>query len=478
MRFLSKVFAIVVMLAPVVAQAAVVDVGLNRAELIRLNKPLNEVIIANPEIADIVVHGSKSVSIIGKRIGSTNLRFFDSNENLIKEYDVAVGYDLPAIRRALKKFFPDQDIAVETINNSLAVSGVVPDAQSANRVMQVAFEFVKESRRTGDDESDFTDSDNRFPGIVNLLSLNSGQQVMLKVRIGELERTALKQLGFNINGGGSGNNSTFSFGTFAGATAQTALQRNPATGALEDVADFILSAGRDSSSGGLFSAGITRGDFSASGLLDALERDGLFKSLAEPTLTAISGETASFLAGGEFPITTTNDDGVDVEFKEFGVSLTFTPFVLTQNRIRLTVAPEISSLDLENQFGGFPSLRSRRATTTVELAPGESFMIAGLIRDTIDTVVDEIPGAAEVPIIGALLRSTSYTREETEMVISVTPYIVDPVRGIDIRLPTDEYRSPSVMEMFFYGAIGSLSGNASTIGQTPVLEGPIGYMVE
>ena len=476
MRLLVKICVAVILLLPSVANAAVVDVGLNRAELVTLNKPMSEVIIANPEIADIVVHGSKSVSVIGRQIGSTNLRFFDDNEKVIRSYDVQVGYDLPAIRRALKRFFPDQDISVETINNSLAVSGVVPDAQTANRVMQVAFEFVKESRRTGDDESDYTDSDNRFPGIVNLLSLNSGQQVMLKVRLGELERSSLKQLGFNLNGGAKGG---FTFGTFAGAAAQTAAPLVTEAGQTFNPVSFLLSGARQSTSSGLFGFDVSAGDFSASALLDALERDGLFKSLAEPTLTAISGETASFLAGGEFPISVVNDNGgVDIEFKQFGVSLAFTPFVLTQNRIRLTVAPELSELDLENQFGGFPSLRSRKATTTVELAPGESFMIAGLIRDRINTVVDEIPGAAEVPILSSLLRSTSYQREETEMVISVTPYIVDPVRAIDVRLPTDEYRSASVMEMFFYGAIGSLSGNTDRIGQTPVLEGPIGYMVE
>jgi pilus assembly protein CpaC len=166
-----------------------------------------------------------------------------------------------------------------------------------------------------------------------------------------------------------------------------------------------------------------------------------------------------------------------VEFKKYGVSLSFVPFVLSSNRIRLVVEPELSEIDT-TRAGDVPSLTTRKAKTTVELSPGESFMVAGLIRDQINTAVQEIPGIAEVPIISALMRSTSYQRQETELVISVTPYIVDPVVHSDIRMPTDEYRTPSTMELFFYGALGSLSGNSYKISQKPVLEGPVGFMTE
>jgi len=217
------------------AQAArtVLDVGLNRAELVTLNKPMAEVMIANPEVADVVVHGSQKISVIGKKIGSTNLRFFDDKANLINEVDIVVGYDLPAIRRSLKRFFPTQNIGLETINNSLAVSGIVPDAQTANRVMQVVYEFVKESRKEdaggGAGGQTYGTQDNRFPGIVNLLTLNSGQQVMLKVRIGEVQRTALKNLGFNLEVINGTSNELFQFATGSG-TALFDASGDPGTG--------------------------------------------------------------------------------------------------------------------------------------------------------------------------------------------------------------------------------------------------------
>lgn len=453
------------------AEAAVaIDVGVNRAELVAVDVPMSEVIIASPEVADIIVHGSRSVSVIGKQIGTTNLRFFDDNGRLLRQYDIVVGHDLPAIRRALKKFFPDQKIGVETINNSLAVSGVVPDAQTANRVMQVVYEFVKENRRSGEEEDDYTSKDNRFPGIVNLMSLNSSQQVMLKVRIGELQRTALKELGVNLQALKGAGDATFQFGTGSGI----GTVGSGALGAFADAANTPATASPFFNG----SISVNRGNSGVSGLLNALETDGLFKVLAEPNLTAVSGETASFLAGGEFPITTTSDDGTDVEFRNFGVALNFTPFVLSQNRIRLIVNPELSEIDNSLASGGFPGLSTRRSTTTIELSPGESFMIAGLIRDQINSAINETPGIAEIPLISSLMRSTSYQRRETELVIAVTPYIVDPVVGSDIRLPVDEFRTPSTMEMFFYGALGSLTDDADRISQTPILEGPIGYMTD
>ena len=455
------------------AAGAFLDVGLNRAELVSLGQPMNEVMIANPEIADVVVHGAQKVSVIGKKIGSTNLRFFDTKANLVKELDIVVGYDLPAIRRTLKKFFPNQNIGVETINNSLAVSGIVPDAQMANRIMEIVYEFVKESRKDdasgGGSGERFKDSDNRFPGIVNLLTLNSGQQVMLKVRIGEVRRDALKQLGFSLQEAFNKGAGAFEFATGGG-------QRLFNTDVGGVVGQFDAN-GKSSASG---IGTLSRGNFKLGAMVEALEKDGLFKILAEPNLTTVSGEAANFLAGGEFPITSVNrDGGVDVQFKQFGISLAFTPYVLSNDRIRLTVAPEMSELSDVTVGGanGFPSLNTRKAKTTVELAPGESFMIAGLIRDRINSDIQETPGIAELPIISALFRSSAYQREETELVIAVTPYIVDPVVSSDIRLPTDDFRTPSVLEMQFYGALGALSGNHE-VGERPVLEGPIGFMMD
>lgn len=465
-RFVLYIAMMLVVLFAAQARAEVVNVGLNRAELVGLKSPMAEVVVANPEIADIVVHGDDKISVIGKEIGSTNMRFFDAKNQLIRELDIIVGYDIPAIRRALKKFFPEDNISVDTINNSIAVSGVVPDAQAASRAMQIVYEFVKQSRKDAAADEDLSEKDNRFPGIVNLLTVNSGQQVMLKVRIGEVKRTALKQLGISLLNNKSGD---FVFGSNRGAA-----------GIFDDITTDAVEAGTYKIPETFFNAIIGHGQGSA--MIEALERDGVFKVLAEPNLTTVSGETASFLAGGEFPIRSVSQDGaVDISFKQYGVSLAFTPYVLSQNRVRLLVAPELSEIDNSEdspQVEGASALTTRKATTTVELAPGEAFMIAGLIRDTLNSSIDEVPGIAEVPILSALMRSTSYQRQETELVISVTPYLVDPVVANEIRLPIDEFREPSVMEMFFYGALGSMGNDADKVGQTPVLEGPVGYMVE
>ena len=463
--------------APVYANAAatVLDVGVNRAELVTLGGQMSEVIVANPLVADVVVHAANKVSVIGKKIGSTNVRFFGRNGELVKEVDVIVGYDMPNIRRTLKTYYPDLRLTVDTLNNSLAVSGVVPDAQTANRVMQIVYEFVKESRRDdaisgGGANQSLTEADNRFPGVVNLLSLNSSQQVMLKVRIGELQRSAIKKLGVNLQ---AQHGSSFAFGSGSGKNIFSPEE-------FSGFGTFLEEATMPSANpfGQAYGA-ITNGRFGIGGMLDLLEQDGLFKLLAEPTLTTVSGETANFLAGGEFPIIIQGGNGEsdNVEFKKYGVSLNFVPFVLSSNRIRLVVEPELSEIDT-TRTGDVPSLTTRKAKTTVELAPGESFMVAGLIRDQINTAIQEIPGIAEVPIISSLMRSTSYQRQETELVISVTPYIVDPVVHSDIRMPTDEYRTPSTMEMFFYGALGSLSGNSYKLSQKPVLEGPVGFMTD
>lgn len=454
---------------------SIVNVSMNRAEIIELDKPMAEVMVADPSIADIVVHDTKKISVVGKKIGGTNIRFFGQDNKVIKYVDVVVGYDLPAIRRTVKKFYPDQNITVQMINNSIAVSGVVPDAETANRILQIVYEFVKESRR---DDTTTTSTgaggDNKYQGVLNLLRLNSSQQVMLKVRVGEVKRNALKRLGFNLQSVTSAGNSLFSFGSGAGG-----LNIFNTTGAA--LGNFGTSA-LSSDTFGAAGATLTRGNFGVSGVLDVLERDGLFRLLAEPNLTAVSGETASFLAGGEFPIATTSGlNGTEITFKEYGVSVSFTPYVLSGNRIRMSVAPELSELTSTGAVtsGGvqIPALTTRRSSTTVELAPGEAFMIAGLIRDQLNSAVNEVPGIAELPIISALMRSTEYQREETELVIAVTPYIVDPVVSSDIRLPVDEFRTPSMMEMFFYGALGSISGDDYRAGQAP-LEGPVGFMVD
>lgn len=462
---------------PVFAADSEIVVPLHRSELITVSSDLSEVIVANPEVADVYVHGQRKVSIIGKAVGATTLRVFDSNSNLLRSLNVRVSYDLPAIRQTMYELFPYEDISVQTVNNNLALTGMVSSTLVASKAVRIANEFLlppdlMRPRGQSFDPTRALGEGSGDVGVINMLKVTSGQQVMLRVRVGEMQRNALKQLGFNWNAFNPDSLSAATgilLGTASGGAIPPPF---PAPGV--DVTGNTFG-----SLGGTVNTGGT----SISAVIEALERNNLFKLLAEPNLVAMSGEEAEFLAGGEFPIPIQAlDQQVTVEFKQFGVAVKFLPVVLSDSRIRVSVAPEISEISSIGavSIGGFeiPSLSTRRAKTTVELAPGESFMIAGLLRDQSDSQINQVPGLGEVPVLGALFRSVQYQRNETELVIAVTPYLVDPVTGDEVRLPTDGFRPPSMMEQFFYGALGAVSHESLRTTQTPSLEGPIGFMVD
>jgi len=460
-------------------------VPLNRSALVESPTPMGEVMVANPDIADVHVHNPTHLTVVAKHLGHTNVRIFDHDGKVLRELDVTVGYDLPSIRRALKNFLPDEVIGVETVNTSVALTGQVSSAAVVEKALKIVREFI------GGDGARETADKGASPDILNLMQVTSGQQVMLRVRVGEIQRTALKDLGIDLNyisqASGTG---LVALGTGGGIASLVA----PATGqSAVTPGVFLLPGGNQPTN----TQGVLTGRWqpngpggnTVSGLLHALEQDGLFKVLAEPNLVAISGEEADFLAGGEIPIpvlqNSANSNNVTIQYKPFGVAVKFTPQVLSENRIRMMVQPEVSEISTDPSAavttGGFniPSINTRRAKTTVELAPGESFMIAGLLKDQSSATINQLPGVKDLPILGALFRSTSFQRNETELVIAVTPYIVDPLKGSDVKLPTDNFRPATQMEMFFFGALGSLSGDTRKISQTPsMLEGPIGFMTD
>lgn len=451
------------------AAAAAFYVPINRSELVTTSADMGEVIVADPEVADVFVHGKRKISVLGKSIGQTSLRVFDGQHKLIRSMDVAVTYDLPAVRRALREFLPNERIGVSMVNTRIALTGSVSSSEAAATAMELAEEFVSgKLSAEGAKSRPKRAADGERSPIINLMKIASGQQVMLRIRIGEIQRNALKNLGVNLtvfNGGDNG----FMIGTGTGQYGNTSGS-NPTFGFGQ-----FTNAG---DSFGTIGGNATIGDTGIAGTIDALERDGMLKVLAEPNLVALSGEEAQFLAGGEFPIPVPQQLGTTtIEYKPFGVALKFTPYVLSENRLRIQVQPEVSEISFEqtiNTGDGFvaPSLITRRASTTVELAPGESFMIAGLIRDNMSSQINELPGVGEIPVLSALFRSTSYQRNETELVIAVTPYLVDPVKGTDVKLPTDDFRPASFMESIFFG---SLSG---TKGNQPSVEGPSGFMTD
>lgn len=456
------VFALIVAWAgAAVAESFVVPV--NRSRIISTGPEIAEAMVANPEIADIHVHGPNRLSIIGVKRGNTTVRLIDKARNEIKTIEVSVSYDLPAIRKALQEFLPHERIGVDLVSTNLALTGDVSGAASVDKALEIVTQFID-----GDGGSD-----EKRDQIVNLMRITSGQQVMLRVRVGEIRRSALKRLGISLQALSSNGSTSLFGGSSAGLAGITAggtpgqFEVNP------------LSFGS-------LGAVVSKANSTLGASLEALETDGLLKILAEPNLVALSGEQAEFLAGGEFPIPVAsgNNGQISIDYKPFGVSVSFIPYVLSENRVRLTVMPEVSELSSNGSVttGGVtvPALTTRRAKTTVELAPGESFMIAGLIRNDVATTLRQLPGINEVPILSALLRSTEFEHNETELVIAVTPYLVDPLKSSDVRLPTDRYREPSNMEMFFYGALSAMGpdGADRRLSQAPSLEGPVGFMVE
>lgn len=456
--------------------AAVFYVPLNRSELVTTSTDMSEVIVTDPEVADVFVHGKRKVSVIGKQIGQTTLRVFDAEHKLIRSMDVNVTYDLPAVRRALREFLPKEHIGVSMVNTRMALTGSVSSAEAATTAMEIAVEYVRGKLAPEDAlkrkiyGSKDAEAGEASP-VLNLMKISAGQQVMLRIRIGEIQRSSLKNLGVNVtgfNGGDTGfmiGTGTGQFGDISGET--------PAFGSGQ------FAGNSSTNSFGSIGANGKIGGTSLAMMIDALEQDGLLKVLAEPNLVSLSGEEAQFLAGGEFPIPVPQQLGTTtIEYKPFGVALKFTPYVLSENRLRIQVQPEVSEISNENTVrtsDGFtaPSIITRRASTTVELAPGESFMIAGLIRDGMSSTIRELPGVGEIPVLSALFRSTQFQRNETELVIAVTPYIVDPVRDGDIKMPTDDFRPASFTESIFFGALGS-----SNAVRNPSLEGPSGFMTD
>jgi len=456
---------------------------LNRSSLMVLQSPVKEVVIANPDIVDVYAHNQTYLTFIGKTVGSTNVRLFDASGKLLKDFQISVGYDLPAIRKALKTFIPDETIGVEMVNTSVALTGQVRNNSTTDRALKIVQDYIGSSKSGGVSSSsslsatgDSSGGASQNSNIINMMKLISGQQVMLRVRVAEVNRDALKRLGVDpqiiLAGGnysGVGALGTAITGITTGATDAWTLPPDTYRGTF----------------GGFFQS---NGNHRVGAVINALERDGLFKTLAEPNLVAVSGESAEFLAGGEVPIPIASNGGsggastVTVEYKPYGVSVKFTPDVLSENRIRMLVQPEVSDVTFAQgvTVSGLPvpSIATRKVKTTVELAPGESFMIAGLLKDQTKATIDQLPGLKELPVLGALFRSTEFQRNESELVVSVTPYLVDPLKNSDVKLPTDNFKPASQMEMFFYGVLGAVAADGKPAARIPEFEGPTGFMVD
>ncbi len=405
-------------------------VARNKSQILRLDVPFSNISIGNPKIADVLALTDRTLYILGKGLGSTSLTIFGPKRKLIAVADLIVTYDIEGIKARLHELLPAEKIEVRSVGDSVVLGGYVSTATAASRAMQIAGHFA--------------------PGKVsNLMRVAAAQQVMLQVRFAEVSRNALKDIrtGLAIQNGSS---PVFGSG---GSGLSDVILGGFGSGATGFTGDFI------SGTLGLKVAGL-----SIQALFGALETKGFSRTLAEPTLIALSGSTAHFLAGGEYPVQTSDGDDIKTEFKEFGVSLEFTPTVVDRNRIHLVLTSEVSQIDFAlatkvgdntglGNTGIIPPLSTRNATTTVELGDGQSFAIAGLIQNDFDNSISQIPWLGDVPILGALFRSSDFVRLETELVLIVTPYIVKPVKADQIVLPTDKFLPPSERDFFLMGNI-------------------------
>jgi pilus assembly protein CpaC len=428
-------------------EARTIQLVVGKSNILNVAKPTRRVSVANPDIADLLLVSPYQIYVTGKAVGTTNLILWEDKTGYAI-YDLVVNYDISQLKQKLYEILPEEtDLRVLATHDSVTLAGRISGAAKLTEALAVAQAYAPEGK------------------IHNLVEVGGVQQVMLEVRVAEMQKSLIRRLGFNFSYlSPSGNFGISRLGGMIGLSDQVS---STAPFALE-VSDTVNALFRFNSKGTDWTW-----------FIDALKQEGLLKILAEPTLIAQSGQDAYFLAGGEFPVPVPQGLGtVAIEYKPFGVGLTFTPIVLDDNRINVKVAPEVSEVDFSNavQFQGFfvPGLNTRKAETTIELSNGQSFAIAGLLRDTVRDVMDKYPVLGDIPILGALFRSRSFQKSETELVIIVTPHLVKPLDMAKQSLPTDFYKEPNDLEFYLLGLMDGRenTANSSVKGQ---LDGDFGH---
>ena len=436
--------------------ASSLDVPMNRAVVVESDTPFAELSIANPAIADISTLSDRSIYVLGKAPGRTTLTLLSGDGQLIANVDVRVTPDVAEFKERLGQILPDEAIEVRTANDGIVLSGVVSSAAALDRALDLAQRYAPER-------------------VSNLMSVGGTHQVMLQIRFAEMQRSVRKTLSANlaVRGSFSGND----VGTVGGTGALTS------PGAIGGIFEGNGAASGNPAEGAL-TLGFSSGALEFAVLLEALESKGVVRTLAEPNLTALSGQEARFLAGGEFPIPVVDQDGIGIEYKPFGVEMNFTPTVVDGSTINLVINAAVSGIDPTNGLtaNGFTvsAFSRREVTTTVEMRDGESFAIAGLLQDDFRDLNGQVPWLGDIPVLGALFRSAEYERDQSELVIIVTPHLVTPTRGEALALPTDRVRAPSESELFLLGRVqggGGPSGAAGEVARQDFAS-PYGYVME
>lgn len=439
---------------------------LHKAAIIELPEDSRDVLVSSPDIVDAVVRTPRRIYVVGLKTGQSNAFFFNAGGKQLLNLEIVVERDLSALRDLIGRSIPGADVKAEMVNDNVILTGSVRSAVDADAAKEIAIRYVTEANMAL-----------RKEAVINRVAIRGGEQVMLRVRVAEMQRTLSKQLGVDIS-------AAFNIGKNLPLDLNST---NP----------FSL-LGQALSTGQHFTAGSLVGGNAVEGTIQALERTGLVRTLAQPNLTAVSGESAKFLAGGEFPVPTSRDrDGnVQIEFKPFGVGLGFTPVVLSEGRISLRISTEVSEITGENAFvsqGGtftdsngntttvagitIPGLRVRRAETTVELPSGGSMVMAGLLQQSMRQNIDGVPGLKNLPVIGALFQSRDYQNGETELVVIVTPYLVEPTSAEALQGPTDGFSPASDAETVLLSHLNATYGPKGSKPQGS-LKGPVGFIVQ
>ena len=429
------------------------DLSLPRGKsaIIELPVDVRDILITNPAVADAVLRTPRRIYVLGLTSGQTDAILFDASGRRILSLNIRVDADAGALAATINRVLPGARVKVESLGDSVILTGMVQNPIDADRAGQIALRYVAKPEQ-----------------VLNMLSVAGKDQVMLKVRIVEVQRSVIKQLGVNLN---------------------AVLEQGSGSITVGQSANFSVN--------GALPGGATIGGSylealdSLTGSIRAFERVGLVRTLAEPNLTAVSGESARFLAGGEYPVPVNQDNSsgsVTVEYKPFGVGLAFTPVVLSGGRIALKISTEISELTTQGAFtlsGGstgtnltIPALTVRRAETSVELPSGGSMMIAGLIQQQTRENIDALPGAGAIPVLGSLFRSRDYLSGDTEMVVLVTAYLVDPNNPGAFQTPADGLRFANDAETILFGKLNKTVQAPPGANAGRTWQGPIGYVIE
>jgi pilus assembly protein CpaC len=445
-------------------QVRTIWVPLYKSHILKLNRRVKKISIGNPDIADILIMRSDQLYVLGRGLGTTNVLLWDNKDQLISAFDIEVAHDLDTLKAKFFQLLPKEDIRVHSSQGAIVLSGEVSSLTKMNTAVEIANSFIPPTE----------EEDEEISSVVNLMGVGGAQQVMLKVTVAEVHRGVMREMGIDFNVlnnanqfkvGAVNGGATFPDAIFESTSIFESAGRIPLTaggGLAGPVLDEFAPNPMSIVDTGLFASYIN-GDFLFNMALNAAKGNDSAKVLAEPTLTTLSGQEAKFLSGGEFPIPVPDDDGITIEYKEFGIGLAFVPVVMDSDKINLKLSITVSDLaDIALNFGvgntGVPALKTRSASSTVELADGQTIGIAGLISESMTESITKFPGLGDIPILGNLFRSQSFAKGETELVILVTPHLAKPIDSNKIRLPTDDFVEPSDFEFYILG---------KTLGGTP-----------